>query len=296
VKLCLSICVLLLAVACASAADPVQPGASQLRLATWNLYWLSAEPASGMVQRSEADYAHLRRYARQLDADVISLQEVDGEEAARRVFDPAIYAFHFTSDGKNRQKTGFAFKHSLRVKLQPDLVELAISRTRRGADILVYVGDRMIRLLAVHLKSGCFDDPMTSSKRACNVLNQQLPVLESWIDARAGEGVPFAVLGDFNRRFVEGDTFWPEIDDHDPAEADLTAVTRGQTSRCWNGRYPVYIDHIVLSRSAGLWLQPGSFHQLQYDQADSSRRKVLSDHCPVAVTLSPSLRDLAASR
>jgi len=256
-----------------------------LRLATWNLYWLSAEPASGMVRRSESDYAHLRRYARQLDADVIALQEVDGEAAARRVFDPAVYAFHFTGDGKNRQKTGFAWKRSLRVEPQPDLVELAISRTRRGADILVRLGDRSIRLLAVHLKSGCFDDPMNSRKRACGVLNQQLPILESWIDARAAEGIPFAVLGDFNRRFVAGDTFWPELDDHDPAESDLMAVTRGQFSRCWDGRYPVYIDHIVLSRSAGRWLLPGSFQQLQYAREDAGLRKILSDHCPVAITL-----------
>jgi endonuclease/exonuclease/phosphatase family metal-dependent hydrolase len=260
-------------------------GGQELRLATWNLYWLSAEPSTGMVRRSVDDYAHLRRYARQLDADVIALQEVDGVAAARRVFDPAIYAFHFTGDGKNRQKTGFAWKRNLTVEPQPDLVELAISRTRRGADILVRLGDRSIRLLAVHLKSGCFDDPMNSSKRACSVLNQQLPVLESWIDARAAEGIPFAVLGDFNRRFIDGDTFWPELDDQEPAESDLTAVTRQRTSRCWDGRYPVYIDHIVLSHSAGRWLLPGSFQQQLYDPADASLRKILSDHCPVAVTL-----------
>ena len=283
-KLCSSI-VLLLAVVLASPAGAAGVQDQELRLATWNLYWLSAEPASGMVRRSEADYAHLRRYARQLDADVIALQEVDGVGAAQRVFDPAIYAFHFTDDGKNRQKTGFAWKRSLTVEPQPDLVELAISRTRRGADILVHLGDRSIRLLAVHLKSGCFDDPMNSSKRACGVLNRQLPVLESWIDARAVEGVPFAVLGDFNRRFVAGDTFWPELDDQEPAESDLMAVTRERTSTCWNGRYPVYIDHIVLSRSAGHWLLPGSFQQLQYLPEDAGLRKILSDHCPVAVTL-----------
>ena len=36
---------------------------------------------------------------------------------------------------------------------------------------------------------------------ACPVLFQQVPVLERWIDSRAAEGVRFAVLGDFNRRF-----------------------------------------------------------------------------------------------
>ena len=283
-KLC-SLIGLLLIVGFSPAIGAAETRGDELRLATWNLYWLSAEPASGMVRRSVDDYAHLQRYARQLDADVIALQEVDGAEAAARVFDPAIYAFHFTGDSRNRQKVGFAWRRTLTVEPQPDLVELAISRTRRGADILVRLGDQSIRLLVVHLKSGCFDDPMDSGKRACGVLNRQLPVLESWIDARAAEGVPFAVLGDFNRRFVDGDTFWPELDDLDPAEADLTAVTRDRISRCWGGRYPVYIDHIVLSRSAGRWLLPGSFQQQLYDPADASLRKILSDHCPVAVTL-----------
>lgn len=285
-KLCSLICLLLIA-GFSPAIEAAEPHGDELRLATWNLYWLSAEPATGMVRRSLDDYAHLQKYARQLDADVIALQEVDGPAAAARVFDPAIYAFHFTNDGKNRQKVGFAWKRTLNVEPQPDLVELAISHTRRGADILVHLGGRSIRLLVVHLKSGCFDDPMDSSKHACDVLNRQLPVLESWIDTRAAEGVPFAVLGDFNRRFVDGDTFWPELDDLDPAEADLTAVTRDRTSRCWGGRYPVYIDHIVLSRSAGHWLLPGSFKQQLYDPADAPFRKILSDHCPVAVTLRP---------
>ncbi|MDH3690729.1 MAG: hypothetical protein OEU36_14870 [Gammaproteobacteria bacterium] len=38
------------------------------------------------------------------------------------------------------------------------------------------------------------------------------------MDARAAAGIPFIVMGDFNRRFdVPGDEFWPEIDDGKPA-------------------------------------------------------------------------------
>ena len=111
------------------------------------------------------------------------------------------------------------------------------------------------------------------------------------------QGIPFAVLGDFNRRLArERHTardrhgkliaMWPEIDDGDPPEADLTNVTAGQPYRpCSLGeRYDDFIDHIVLSRSLAARLVPGSFEQITYDREDS-RRARLSDHCPIAVTL-----------
>jgi endonuclease/exonuclease/phosphatase family metal-dependent hydrolase len=266
----------------APAADR-RPG--ELTLATWNLSWLHRSPGSGVVKRSEADYRRLAGYARRLDADIVALQEVDGEEAARRLFDPAAYAFHFADDPGNRQNVGFAWRRGLQVDPMPDLIALGERGLRRGADIRARMNGREIRLLAIHLKSGCWERPLGDPERACASLARQLPVLEGWIDARAAAGVPFAVLGDFNRRFLPGDTFWPEIDDAVPPEADLTAVTRGRRSECWDGRYPDFIDHIVLSRAAGGWLLPGSFRQVLFDPEDARHRRKLSDHCPVSVRL-----------
>ena len=90
----------LLTCATAEGADP-----HALKLATWNLEWLMAtdefdhlapdcvpqlaraegraipcnivEPNNSSKRRSPADFDRLRAYARQLDADVIALQEVD---------------------------------------------------------------------------------------------------------------------------------------------------------------------------------------------------------------------------
>jgi endonuclease/exonuclease/phosphatase family metal-dependent hydrolase len=260
----------------------------ELVLATWNLSWLHRSPGSGVVKRSEADYRRLADYARRLDADIVALQEVDGEAAARRIFDPAAHRFHFADDPGNRQNVGFAWRRELDVAAMPDLIALGEHRLRRGADIRVRAHGGEMRLLAIHLKSGCWERPLGDPERACATLARQLPVLEGWIDARAAEGVPFAVLGDFNRRFTAADTFWPELDDAEPPEADLTAVTRGRRSDCWDGRYPDFIDHIVLSRAAGGWLVPGSFRQVLFDPADARHRRKLSDHCPVSVRLAVS--------
>lgn len=257
-----------------------------IEIATWNLAWLHGRDGKGAIARREADYARLRGYAARLDADVIALQEVSGEDAARRVLDPDVYAFALSSR-RDAQRTGFAYRRSLRVTRHPDHAALDVGGLRHGTDITVHLGEHRLRLLAVHLKSGCWARPLGRGPAACRKLARQLPALEAWIDARAREGVPFAVLGDFNRRMAEAEPFWLEIDDGDPPGADLTLVTAGRVSQCWNGAYPRFIDHIVLDARAAAWLVPGSFVQQLYDPADARHRATLSDHCPISVRLRP---------
>jgi endonuclease/exonuclease/phosphatase family metal-dependent hydrolase len=270
---------------CGSEGRPPQaPADTTLRVATWNLKWLGAVPGQGEQPRSNADYARLRRYAERLDADVVALQEVEGERAIRRVFDPAAYAFHFTREADQLQRTGFAWRRSLRVEVLPDLVALRIENTRRGADVRVHFGGRTLRLLSVHLKAHCADG-LPESTEACDILFDQLPPLESWIDARAGEGEPFAVLGDFNRHLGPRDPFWLDLDDGEPGGADLVDVLRGGKPRCWSGRYGRFIDHLVLGQVAAGWIVPDSGQELVYDGSDGRFEEVLSDHCPLLVEL-----------
>jgi len=268
----------------ATAADsPAAPRA--LRVATWNIAWLSDRDGEGKIPRRPGDYARLRDYAARLDADVIAVQEVENEAAVLRVFDAAVYRCHLTGDLDNPQRTGFVYRRGLDVVPYPDVTGLAIEHRRRGADVGVRLGERTLRLLSVHLKSGCWAAPLGADSEACVILRAQLPALEAWIDARARDDTPFAVIGDFNRRFTPTDPFWTAIDDGDPPEARLTDAARGLRSRCWGGEHPDPIDHIVLSRQVAHWLVPGSVEQTLFDDADLPRKRALSDHCPLAVTL-----------
>lgn len=295
-----------------------------LKLATWNLEWLMATatfdrlarscrndyaggvereipcdivaPPERSMRRTAVDFGRLQAYARRLNADVIALQEVDGPAAAGLVF-PG-YSFCFTHR-EHTQNVGFAVRAGLPFRCA-DYPALALGRDglRWGADLTLYPGSaRPIRLLSVHLKSGCPYQLLTNRREDCQRLAEQVPVLERWIDARAADQQPFAVLGDFNRRLARERSaahdrhgrligMWPELDDGDPPEADLTNVTAGQPYRpCLLGeRYDEFIDHIVLSRSLAARVVPGSFQQLTYDREDS-RQGRLSDHCPIAITL-----------
>jgi endonuclease/exonuclease/phosphatase family metal-dependent hydrolase len=271
-----------------AAAAPATP-VPALRIATWNIEWLTTRDAH--VPRGPADYAALRGYAEKLDPDVIALQEVDGPQAAQLVFDPDKYRFHFTRDQDNVQRAGFAWKKELDVRPNGDVTGLAMNGRRPGADVTLRFGPREMRLLSIHLKSGCHERALTDPAEECKILRRQLPALEQWIDARASEGIPFAVLGDFNRAFRSGDEFWKEIDDGEPPQADLIDAGAGERPGCWNGRHDRFIDHIVLSPAAAQWLAPQSFQELVYEPGARGR---LSDHCPLAIVLGE--RDRAPAR
>ncbi len=254
--------------------------AEPLKLATWNI--------ENLRQGSNKDYLSLQDYVKDLEADVIALQEVDGKAAAQQVFDSEDYNFYF-SRRNNPQRTGFAVRKGINVVQNPDYKALNVSGgLRYGTDLTISTDTEKIRLLSIHLKSGCFSKPLDglgSGRGACDKLSRQVPILENWIDTRANEEIAFAVMGDFNRRLnLAGDDLWSEIDDGIPANADLTKVTEGKISNCFNGQYPQYIDHIVLDKRATGWLDPSSFDQELYGQPIENQRR-LSDHCAIAVTV-----------
>jgi endonuclease/exonuclease/phosphatase family metal-dependent hydrolase len=295
---------------------------SSLKIATWNLEWLIAPgtfkplkstcvpkgatafaserrlpcDVAQRFERSSRDFATLARYARELDADVIALQEVDGADAARLVF-PG-YEFCFTGS-RHLQNTGFAVRAGLPKRCGPDLTALSLDDSlRRGAELVLFPGEtRELHLLSVHLKSGCSDKSLAAGGKACDTLARQVPALESWIDAQARAGHRFAVLGDFNRdllrehgpaRSPSGQPLqlWPEIADGDPPDAHLRNVAERQPFRnCVPGQaHSAFIDHIVVGRRLAAAVVPGSFERVTFSAADA-RHARLSDHCPLAVRL-----------
>jgi endonuclease/exonuclease/phosphatase family metal-dependent hydrolase len=283
---------------CPPQGSPQPHPSGRLRLATWNLENLHAEDgqstytgADPSVTRVAVDYERLRCYVRLFDPDILAVQEVDGEAALRRVVDTEVYDVHVDDRPKGmlngQQNTGFAFKRGLTVTRQPDFTALDIrgdGSLRYGARIDLVHNGRTLKLMSVHLKSGCFENTTTSA--ACPTLLAQIPVLEGWIDEAARGAEPFIVLGDFNRRFnVPGDQVWAELDDSEPENADLTTLTKEMPVSCRTNEFAEFIDHIVLDRRATPWADRTSFRQLTYRQADREVWDKLSDHCPVQVEL-----------
>ncbi|MDE2006594.1 MAG: endonuclease/exonuclease/phosphatase family protein [Rhodospirillales bacterium] len=261
--------------------------AAALKAATWNLEWLTARPAGdpalpGDVRPKRAtDIARLAAYAAQMNADVIGFQEVDGARMAARIFPPGRYAIHMTRDDVV-QRVGIAIRRGIAFTAHPDLALAPPgSRLRDGADITLHLASGKLRVLAVHLKADCHFSRLRGSRPACRVLRRQTRILAGWIRARAREGTPFLILGDFNRWFDRRngrrDGLWRRL----LAAAPLARATQGYASPCWGGER--FIDHILAGGAARGWMRSASLRVLVFAEHGRAWKERLSDHCPVSV-------------
>ena len=260
--------------------------AGDLKVTTWNLEWLTTRPPgdpalpADVVPKTAADFAVLKRYAAQLGADVVAMEEVDGPAAASVLFPPDRYALYFTDDDVV-QRVGIAVRRGIAVHRNPDLTGLdlypeARHHLRSGLDLTLDLPSGPLRLLAVHLKTGCQRDNLdTSSRPQCATLRGQLPVLQGWVAQRRREDVPFVMLGDFNRWMGPEDDMLAAL----RADAPLALADEGHDSPCWGGGR--FIDHILAGGAARGWLDPGSLRVLVYREG-ADRKEHLSDHCPVS--------------
>ena len=290
----LSSLAVLLALLAACSSTPQRAAPPALKIAAWNLEHLAETNGEGCRPRGEADYAELRAYAERLDADVIALQEVESLAAAHRVFPADEYTIEMSTRPGNvrdgfcrrdatsgprirKQDVGFAIRNAVKYTRNPDLDALALGNPdlRWGVDITLE-GSRPLRLLALHLKSGC---ARGDENEACPILFDQVPVLQAWIAARRAEGVAFAMLGDWNRRLaLPEDDVWRRLN---ASGAPLTIAGGGRGATCF-ARYPDFIDHIVLDPGAAAWVAADSFEEFQYGVPEAEHP---SDHCPVGVVV-----------
>ena len=283
-----------------------------IKIATWNIYWLTN---NSFNVRTADDYALLNTYADELNADVVALEEAENATYAEKVFGTTYdYYFSNRSGGAGTQRVGFAVKKDsgITVESAEDYVDLDVGSVRYGKDLTISRNNKSIRLLAVHLKSGCFELPLDATsianmptattteqdlKNACTKLANQKSPLEYWVDARASEGLPFMVLGDFNRRFEVEDKngyseeqgLWATIDDPGSASPyeDLTRINDNLSPQCWNGHFSDYIDHIIVDPRAKDMVVNNSFNELVYAESPySTYYQHLSDHCPISVLVS----------
>lgn len=273
--------------------------ARALKLASWNLEHLADTDREGCKLRKHADYQLLRQYAESLAADVVAVQEVENEQALARVFDPEIWSIEISRRADQMpvvecrdapgqtlitQRTGFAIKKGLRYTRNPDVSELDVAgdnSLRYGVDVTIDVGVPL-RLLSVHLKSGCASDPADSGRDECTLLFRQQKVLRAWVAERAQDEIPFIILGDFNRRLQNEDDFWTGLDDPTHPARDLVlSVNRDAISPCRKA-FPQFIDYIIFNSESSKLLEPGSFGVLVFK---GDEKDFPSDHCPIFIEL-----------
>ncbi len=272
------------------ALTPQAGSGDELRIAAWNLEHLDDGDDAGCVGRSGADYAVLARRIAELDADIVAFQEVENEAAALRVFPasdwhvevsrrPPVENSRACWDRPQARlghlATGFAVRRGVDYRRNGDLAALGADGAfqRWATDIVVTSQGRELRLLSVHLKTGCWGAAQDGdSVKSCATLRGQVERLKAWADARRAETRAFVILGDFNRRLaLAGDWAWRLLS---PARAPLLLLTGDAPSRC-DPRFPAFIDHMVAGGGAEAMLVPGSFRE-------APRRGPHPDHCAIS--------------
>ncbi len=276
-----------------AAAAPMAPAASAqaaVRFSTWNMEWLTQRgtglPEDAAPKRDD-DVATLAGYASRLAPTVAALEEVDDAALVARIFPAQRYQVLITGDAVV-QKVALVVARGVSVERHPDLTALDVTppsaqhHLRSGLDATLTLDGVAVRVLAVHLKSGCFEGALQTSPRpACQALAAQLPVLQAWIAARAAERVPFVVLGDFNRRLKPQDLLLQGLEQAAP----IRVATAGHASPCWGGED--FIDQILLGGPAADWVVPDSLRVMVYRETAPEMKERLSDHCPVSIALRP---------
>ena len=195
----LAVCLAVLAFVVASPA-----GALELRVAAWNLEHLADTNDEGCVGRDDADYTALAEQIDSLGVDVLAFEEVENAAAAERVFDAERWSVEVSArpstgtgppcnenpDARlGHLATGIAVREGLDYTRHDDFSALAGGNRylRWGTDITVTRDGQALRVLSVHLKSGCWsarEDGYASREETCATLREQMEELADWVAER----------------------------------------------------------------------------------------------------------------
>lgn len=297
--------------------------AETLIFATWNLAWQRSGPLNQAqfdecteiksAEREQLEEKHpyrweckspdqikdMKEVAEKLNADVIAVQEVESPEALQQIWPKDEYDFYVNMDSPWIQRTGFVVRKSsgLKIGMLGDISQLGSAfkdHVRHGTELPLTIKGMTIKLLSVHLKSGCFDRALNSgyaTKRdkasgviTCDVLKNQAPALEAWLDNSIQSGFSAIIIGDFNRRFdspIEHETdpkvsLYAELSDGEPSGAKLFRPTDGFEAlpECQGGGSQWLIDHALMTSELRKHYVTGSLLELPVPMKGS-------DHCPV---------------
>ena len=267
-------------------------------IATWNVEHLAYPPDTGCKPRSASDLAALQDYARQLNADVIALQEVASVQAVSQLFpatdwqlflsdrpDSEPYECRESGSPSTQQKVAWAVRNTINVtRVQPHpQFGLDLPGLRHGLELIVDSPLGELRLLNVHLKSGCFvDNYSRADSEACQIFARQAPVLDQWVEDRERDGIPYLLTGDFNHRLsAPYNHLTRQLNNNETGSRSTLINTTAPLISChpW---YPAPIDHIFVGH---LPVQQVDLKADTVAFIDMTVDGMLSDHCAMRLTM-----------
>lgn len=274
----------------------------------------------------------IKNTIKMLGADIYALQEFTNRQALLEIFDPNIFKI-FTSENQNiSQNIGFAIRKKIIGKNTPPKINVIDSlsifsddghQLRPGLQLDINLSGFDLRILNVHLKSGCSTRSITAPTKktdtkdkikkftkACKLFAKQIQILEKWIEGQQNKNV--ILLGDFNRqpkydrdlrpvrrdgeapsephtKTTQYSGFYSEIADGVPLNADTLLVRQVDASgpsKCMFGFDQILANRTFLNQIESNidWLRAVKM------PFSSGKHPIIgvvkpSDHCPVRIIL-----------
>ncbi len=281
-----------------SETSSLTPSREALRVVAWNVEHLASPIDTGCRPRSEDELVALQAYARGLNADIVALQEVASLEAVALLFpeeewqlylserpDSESYECRGSGAPSTQQKLAYAVKNGIEVLEVVDFDELGLDNPglRHGMELNAATSMGEIRLLNVHMKSGCFvDDFSREDSDACQTYALQAPVLDGWIERMESRTQPYVVLGDFNHRLSAPYNRMTQLMGDNSDGSPSTLVNKTALLIGCHPWYPAPIDHILVGNMQDPALITSAMAH-DFDNMDPDA--MLSDHCAVSLTM-----------
>lgn len=275
---------------------PIEPSFGPIKVTTWNILCLreNSDPAycntdsfGNEFVRSPQQVLALGQHANAIGTDLLFLQEVESRAAVQNLL-PGWQVFDVGNGGQN-VALAVAPGSPVTVRDVSTLAELDLgySQLRPGLVARIEHGGILVHILAVHLKSGCQVGYLGSNDSDCNVLRDQLAVLQDWVRERVAQNQPFMMVGDFNRTLEYNDPFMQALDE--AAGQPLTRSTVGARPSCWDHlpgapSYASFIDHHIVSPAVvAAWGTP-VLNIYNYSETYPYAWEYVSDHCAITAS------------
>jgi len=273
--------------------EPFDSGipAQTVRVGTFNIEWLTADPNDGDMRRNDVDHAMIVDLIDSFDPDVLALQEVEGDTALAHLPLDDHWSWSIGSTGWS-QNVAILWR-SDRVSVT-NIREITLPHTD-GAEkephvVEVSAGGFDFTFVGVH--HAAFSDSESSRERA-----YQASELVDWLsdtlpDTVSGTAADHIVVaGDYNDTFGGINSAYPSLEAF--TDAGFTFATSGAAMGTQLS-YDSVIDHVALSPAmADRWSEADGCHIEAHDQTspwsdyEGGYRSTqnISDHRPVWIDL-----------
>jgi endonuclease/exonuclease/phosphatase family metal-dependent hydrolase len=248
-------------------------------VATLNIAWLG-DGKNDRLDREEEDYKNIANVISQVEADFIALQEIENDEAIKRVL-AYLPQYDYFIDDSGSQNVGIIFSKELEVEVLDIYTPLLTGnkRLRPGLWARVKKGNFDFYAMVVHFKSTSrFDEGEEGKERSRGIRKKQAEIINKWADSLLtnGKEQDLIILGDFNDSPLK--KRYNTLNRINSKKLEfITADLQSCKFEKLKG-----IDHLLVTASAKQRLIPKSIGIYNLHKAYKKNIAAqISDHCPV---------------